>query len=56
MYKDYRKMSVEELHGLLALAKARVAFANAIGAGDLAQHWAAIADEVSWFLAYGELR
>ena len=56
MYKDYRKMSVEELHGLLALAKSRVDFANSIGDGDLARHWAAIADEVSWFLAYGELR
>lgn len=56
MYKDYRKMSVEELHGLLALANSRVEFANAIGDDDLARHWAAIADEVSWFLAYGELR
>ena len=56
MYKDYRKLTVEELHRLLELAKSRVDFANTIGDGDLAQHWAAIADEVSWFLTYGELR
>ena len=56
MYKDYRSMTVEELHRLLALAKSRVDFAKAIGDGDLARHWAAIADEVAWFLTYGELR
>ena len=56
MYKDYRRMTVEELHRLLALANSRVEFAKAIGDGDLAQHWAAIADEVAWFLTYGELR
>ena len=56
MYKDYRSMTAEELRRLLELAKARVAFANSIGDGDLARHWATIADEVSWFLAYGELR
>lgn len=56
MYKDYRRMTVEELHRLLALAKSRVDFANVIGDGDLARHWAAIADEVEWFLTYGELR
>ena len=56
MYKDYRRMTVEELHRLLELAKTRVAFANSIGDDDLARHWAAIADEVTWFLTYGELR
>ena len=56
MYKNYRSMTVEELHRLLALAKARIAFANAIGDGDMAQHWATIADEIEWFLTYGELR
>lgn len=56
MYKNYKKMTAEELRRLLELAKARVAFANAIGDGDLARHWAAVADEVTWFLAYGELR
>ena len=56
MYKDYRQMTTEELRRLLALAKSRVDFANAIGDGDLARHWAAIANEVNWFLTYGELR
>ena len=56
MYKDYRQMTVEELHRLLAVAKSRVDFATAIGDDDLARHWAAVADEIVWFLAYGELR
>ena len=56
MYKDYRKMTVDELHRLLSLANSRVEFAKEIGDGDLAQHWAAIAEEVRWFLTYGELR
>ena len=56
MYKNYRHMTVEELHRLLALAKSRVDFANAIGDTDMARHWAAVVEEVSWFLTYGELR
>ena len=56
MYKDYRLMTVEELHRLLALANSRVDFANAIGDSDMAQHWATVANEIEWFLTYGELR
>ena len=49
-------MTVEELHRLLALANSRIEFAKEIGDDDLAQHWVVIADEVNWFLTYGELR